>query len=99
MLMTKALRKQIPKLGEQANVKDPIVYAKFFTPDSNWTWYILEFDGVDQMFAYVKGFHNELGYVSLKELSSVRGPMGLYVERDRYFKPTSLSKIKSGEVY
>ena len=36
----------------------------------------------------------ELGYVSLNELASVTGPMGLKVERDMYWTPVPLSKVK-----
>ena len=36
----------------------------------------------------------ELGYVSLDELASVTGPMGLKVERDMYWEPIPLSKVK-----
>ena len=32
----------------------------------------------------------ELGYVSLAELASVRGPLGLPLERDRCFRPKGL---------
>ncbi len=31
-----------------------------------------------------------------KELDSIRGPFSLPVERDTFFKPTLLSKIKEG---
>jgi hypothetical protein len=51
-----------------------------------------------RMFGWVRGFEDELGYVSLNELSSVRNRMGLGIERDLSFRPTPLSKIKSGEV-
>ena len=46
-LMTEELKKKIPLLYSQENVEDPIVYAKYFTPDSYWTWYVLEYDGKD----------------------------------------------------
>ena len=36
----------------------------------------------------------ELGYVSLNELASVKGPFGLKVERDMYWEPVPLSKVK-----
>ena len=35
----------------------------------------------------------ELGYFTLDELKSIKGPMGLPIERDRYFSPTALNKI------
>ena len=96
MLLTRDLRRKIPKLYSQEHKKDPIAYVKFFAPSSNWTWYILEFDGKDTFFAYVVGLESELGYVSLRELQSVRGRWGLGIERDRHFRPTPLSKIKRG---
>jgi hypothetical protein len=93
-LMSKELRKKIPPLYSQENVKDPIVYAKYFMPDSHWTWYVLEFDGKDTFFGYVDGDYQELGYFSLSELESIRGPLGLEVERDLYWKPKPLSEVK-----
>lgn len=41
-LLTEELRAQLPKLYSQENIRDPIVHLKFFTPDSNWTWYVTE---------------------------------------------------------
>lgn len=94
ILFTQKDRKNLPPLYAQ-NGKDEetIAYVKLFTPDSQWTWYILEFDGDDTMFGYVEGLEKELGYISLKEIQSIRGPLGLPVERDLYFKPTKLSEI------
>jgi hypothetical protein len=73
--------------------------VKLFTPDGQWTWYGIEFDGKDIFFGYVKGFEAELGYFSLKELEGVRGHLGLPVERDKWFKPTKLSEVKKLEGY
>ena len=88
-LMTQEIRKKIPALYEQDGKGDEaIIYAKFFTPDANFTWYALEFDGEDTFFGLVKGMGTGLGYFSLKELQSVRGSMGLPVERDRNFTGT-----------
>ncbi len=93
-LLSKEIKDKLPKLGETENTKDPIAVVKFFTPWSNWTWYATEFDGEDTFFGLVLGFEKELGYFSLKELESVRGPMGLGIERDLYFTPKPLSEIK-----
>jgi hypothetical protein len=90
----KRTKKKIPPLYAQQNIKDPIVYAKYFMPDSHWTWYVLEFDGKDTFFGYVDGDYQELGYFSLSELESIRGPLGLKVERDLYWKPKPLSEVK-----
>ena len=94
-LLTKDLRRKLPPLYSSEKCTDPIVYAKLFTPDSNWTWYALEFDGEDLFFGFVVGLDNELGYFSLSELESVRGPLGLPIERDLHFKPQPLSRIRA----
>ena len=46
-------------------------------------------------FGAVSGHEFEIGYFSLSELQAARGPFGLGIERDLYFKPTPLSKIRS----
>ncbi len=93
-LMTADLRTQLPQLYSQEEVDDPKAIAKYFTPDSNWTWYATEFDGKDTFFGLVDGFEKELGYFSLAELESVRGAFGLPVERDLWFEPTPISELK-----
>lgn len=92
-LMTAELRERIPGLYCTECEDDPLVHARFFTPDASWTWYVIEFDGEDVCFGYVVGHYPELGYFSLDEIESVRGPLGLPVERDRHFAPTRLSAV------
>lgn len=93
-MLTKEIRNQLPVLYAQENVQDPMVICKFFTVWSHWTWYAIEFDGNDTFFGYVAGDFPELGYFSLSELQSLKGPMGLTIERDMYFRPCRLSIIK-----
>jgi hypothetical protein len=96
-LLTAAIRAKLPKLYAQEKVSDPIVHVKFFTPWTGWTWYITEGeqDGDDfRMFGLVEGLATELGYVSLNELASLRGPGGLKIERDLYWSPRPLSQVK-----
>lgn len=83
----------LPPLGATEDQRDPTVFVKFFTPDSSWTWFALEFDGVDTFYGLVDGDVRELGTFSLTELLGVRGKLGLPVERDRYFTPRPLSDI------
>ena len=93
-LITEEIRRNLPKLYEQdGKGLDAIAFVKFFTPDSNWTWYATEFDGTDLFFGLVDGFEKEFGYFSLSELQSVKGPLGLKIERDLYFKPTTLEEL------
>jgi Protein of unknown function (DUF2958) len=96
-LLTPELREALPALYAQENVADPIGHIKFFTPDSDWTWYVMEGseqDGDFVFFGYVCGFENEFGYFRLSELQESRGPLGLAIERDLYFEPTPLSKLR-----
>jgi len=75
--------------------EDKMIHAKLFTPWTNWTWYVIEFDGIDQCFGFVKGFDAEFGYFSLSELESIMGPYGLDIERDTYFQPCKVSELKA----
>ena len=93
-LINKKIKNIIPKLHEQdSKGLNAIAYIKFFTPDSNWTWYATEFDGVDIFFGLVDGLVKELGYFSLSELENVRGPLGMKIERDLYFKLTKIGEL------
>lgn len=93
-LLPSWLATQVPGLYDTEDDADPLVMAKFFTPDSSWTWYVTESDGHDLCFGLVDGLATELGYFSLDELRQVRGPLGSEIERDMWFEPTPFSKIK-----
>jgi hypothetical protein len=80
-----------------ADERDHPPVVKLFTPDANATWLISEVDpdDADRLFGLCDlGLgYPELGYVSLAELSALRGPLGLPVERDEHFtskKPLSI---------
>jgi len=93
-LLPDDVRSTLPALYSQDDNPDPTVWVKFFTPDAQFTWYITEFDGKDLLFGLtVNGEEEELGYVSLTELTALRGGLGLPVERDLYFEPQPLSKV------
>jgi hypothetical protein len=91
-MLTKAIEKKLPLLYGTEGVptdEKPII-VKFFTPWSNWTWFMTEYDPEKRIFF---GFvHSglgpdcdEWGYTSLDELESLKGPFGLKVERDLHF--------------
>ena len=93
-LLTKEIRKKLPPLYSQEQLgSKAVAQVKFFTPDSNWTFWATEFDGKDTFFGLVDGHVKELGYFSLAELESVRGPLGLPIERDLHWQPTTLEEI------
>ncbi|TIV37049.1 MAG: DUF2958 domain-containing protein [Mesorhizobium sp.] len=69
---------------------DFVPVVKLFTPDAGATWLLTEIDPDDRDIAF--GLCDlglgcpEIGSVSLSELSSLRGRLGLPVERDLYFR-------------
>ena len=89
------LRETIPKLYTTDGDRDPTVWVKLFTPDSNWTWYVIEWDGDDKCFGFVVGHAAELGYFLLSDISCARGALGLPAERDLYFSPCPLSAVRA----
>lgn len=99
-LLTAELRASLPPLYAQEGSTDPIVHAKFFTPDSQWTWYVTEGseeDGDFRFFGFVCGMDDEWGYFVLSELESARGPLGLAIERDLYFESGPFTQIMARE--
>ncbi len=94
--MTEEIKKKLPELQTQEDSgDDAIAYVKYFTPDGNFTWYVLEYDPTEKTFyGFVVGLQAELGYFTLQQLKEVRGPWGLPVERDLHFQPTTLAEIK-----
>lgn len=102
-LMTKAIEAKFAKTGSQETKgTDAVIIAKFFNPMGNQRWYATEFDAAERLFF---GWVNlgdsenaELGSFSLDELQSVRGPLGLGIERDLYFGEHTLAEVISGDV-
>lgn len=70
--------------------QDHLPVVKFFLPGTSATWLFTELaqDG-DTLYGICDLGHGspELGYASLAEIQSLRGPGRLLVERDRHFRP------------
>ncbi|HEV8414176.1 MAG TPA: DUF2958 domain-containing protein [Bryobacteraceae bacterium] len=82
-------RQQQPVRGTHDEI-DFCPVVKLFTPDAGCTWLLTEIDPEDPDIAFGlcdlgMGFP-ELGSVSLTELATVRGGLGLPVERDLHFQ-------------
>ena len=97
MLMTKEIEKKLPPIGTHSDTiaQDVPIIAKFFTPWTNWTWFVTEGtkEGDDwRFFGMVHGLENELCYFMLSDLEDVTSPMGLKIERDRGYTGT-LSEV------
>ena len=99
-LLTKDIRERLAKngriraqLAEEGTAKaDFLPVVKLFTPDAQCTWLLTELDPEDPDIAFglcdLGMGYPELGGVRISELESVRGKLGLPIERDRHFTPT-----------
>ena len=96
-LLPQEVRRLLPPLySQESKGGDAMAYTKYFISWNSWTWFVTEGapEGDDFMFfGLVEGLEKELGYFSLSELQSVRGPLGLRVERDLYWQPKTLRQI------
>jgi DUF2958 family protein len=72
-------------LGEPDIDFKPVV--KLFTPDAQCTWLLTELGNDDIAFGLCDlGMGSpEIGFVSMREIRELRGPLGLPVERDLHF--------------
>lgn len=93
ILITDDIRARLLANGEAAKTAsnhDPKPVVKLFTPDAGATWLLTELDPADPDIAFGLcdlglGFP-ELGTVSIAEIETVRGALGLPVERDLSFE-------------
>ena len=83
-------------LYSQEYEDDPLVVAKLFDPCGSASWFLLEYDPVEKIaFCWVQGLaEDELGYISLTEMESIKGPLGIGIEQDLYFQQKRWSEVK-----
>lgn len=98
-LLTNPIREKLLRNGrirEQRAIEggediDFIPVVKLFTPDAGCTWLLTDLDPEDPDIAFglcdLGLGYPELGTVRISELESVRGCLGLPVERDMHFAP------------
>lgn len=96
MMLTQENRRALPALyAQEGKGGEATAYVKFFHPLSDYRLYVTEFDGDDTLFGIVFSHGEwELGYSSLSELTAVR-VLGLPMERDRYFTPTTIDTLRT----
>jgi hypothetical protein len=94
-IFTKKQKERLLKNGEQTiqdGIGNHVPVVKLFMPSGGQTWLLTELDPNDHDHAFGLcdlGFGEpELGYVSIEEITSTKGPYGLHVERDRLFEGT-----------
>jgi len=86
-LFTKAQIAKLHANSLQEGDHKPVV--KLFNPVGAATWLLTELDGDIAFGLCDLGMGSpEMGYVSISELTSVRLPFGLKIERDLHFKAT-----------
>ncbi len=89
ILITEDLRIRLLANGAADVETDHVPVVKLFNPVGADTWLLTELDADgDTLFGLCDlglGFP-ELGSVSLAELQTVKGPLGLGIERDLHFK-------------
>lgn len=108
-LLTKDIRDRLAKngrireqLAEDGKAEaDFYPVAKIFTPDAGCTWLLTELDPEDPDIAF--GLCDlglgcpELGAVRISELESLRGKLGLPLERDLHFTPSKTISAYAAE--
>ena len=93
-LLTDELQKQAEDQYPKGADFDQDIVAKFFTPWSNWTWYLMNKQpGEDYCWGIVDGHDVEAGSFSIKELEEIAGPFDMEIERDLYFSPIKANDL------
>ncbi len=94
-LMTKTLEKRLAQVGEQ-DIPDPIVVAHFFNPCGSGDWYVTAYHPEDRLifgWAEIVPGMGEWGYTSIDELQTFKGPLGIGIERDLYWREKRASVV------
>ena len=68
-----------------------------WTDEQDGGTYRLKKRGDEALFGYVVGLEREWGYFVLSDLETVRGPLGLAIERDLYFRARPISQVREGQ--
>lgn len=100
-LITKEIREKLKRrpIGSQdGKGNDADIIVKFFNPCGAGTWYVIEGDelpnGDFEFFGLVELFEREYCYFTLSQLTSLKLPFGMKIERDLYFKNKKIGDIK-----
>ena len=99
MLLTAEIRAKLlengkanaERIGVDGHTADFWPVVKLFTPDAQCTWLLSELDPEEPDLAFglcdLGMGSPEMGNVLISELESVRGKLGLPIERDLHFRP------------
>ncbi len=91
-LFTKEIEKAFERQGDTSHMhpNETKIICKLFMPDGAFTWWVFDRVRHDPDVLCVFADRNdpqmaEIGEVRLSEIESIRGALGLPVERDRHF--------------
>ncbi len=95
-LLTKEIEKKLANTALYSTDGKPAaereVVVKFFTPDSSFTWYVVEAQRLPdedewEFFGLTDNGSGEAewGYFTLGQIKEIRGGLSLPVERDRHY--------------
>ena len=86
-LLKKELEQLIKNYNEQDGSKEFKAVVKLFNPTGIGTWYLSELNPDTNIAFGLSCLHEkELGDVSLNEIQELKLPLGLSIEKDRYFE-------------
>lgn len=86
-LLKKELEQLIKNYNEQDGSKQFKAVVKLFNPTGIGTWYLSELNPDTNIAFGLSCLHEkELGDVSLDEMQELKLPLGLSIEKDRYFE-------------
>lgn len=95
-LMTEELAEGLPPLYATEGEGDPVALVHYFSCLGGWDWWLTEYDpATGEAFGLVRGFAEEWGYFSVREMEELNRSRGLnVVERDELFEPTRASALE-----
>ena len=84
---------KIPRLYEQHDKDEKIVYARYIVPTSDWVWNILERSALQQLFyGYVEP-EGKFLYFTIDSLAKTTMDYDVNIELDVGFEPRLLKEI------
>src|SRR5664279_125935 len=95
-LLPDELRSRLPPRYAQEADDEPIVYARYFLPETASSWYVCEgqSEGEDYLFfGFVSVPDADFHCFLLSELVALRGPLGQTVKRDQTFVEGRLTDV------
>tara|TARA_Y100001937_G_scaffold128673_1_gene206630 strand:- start:2024 stop:2344 length:321 start_codon:yes stop_codon:yes gene_type:complete len=94
-LLTKEIKNKAHKqyeLGSDMDKQD--IVAKFFNPVGQGTWYLMNKSPEDgYCWGIVDLMAVEVGSFMIEDLEDLELPMGMKIERDKYFEPINANKL------